>query len=135
VALAAVTVAELRRGEDALLPPALLGQPASGAANAIAGIMNLCTLGTPFVLMLFLQTVQHRSTLLAGLAVVPLFTPLVILAPLDGRVTCRAGSRLPAVAGLLTAAAGLALLARADAQPYCPPCCRRSCCGASASVC
>ncbi|MEU6357731.1 MFS transporter, partial [Streptomyces sp. NPDC047072] len=88
-ALGALTTAERRRGDDAMLPPALLGRPAFTAANTTAGVMNLCTLGTLFVLMLFLQSVQHRSAVLAGLAVVPLFAPLAVLAPVGGRVTSR----------------------------------------------
>jgi MFS transporter, DHA2 family, methylenomycin A resistance protein len=116
VALAALAVAERRRGDDAMLPPALLRRPAFDAANTIAGIMNMGTLGTLFVLMLFLQSVQHRTALLAGVAVLPLFAPLAVLATLGGRLTSRIGARLPALLGLLVAAAGLALLARAGAD-------------------
>src|SRR5207244_2019009 len=83
-------------------------------ANVVAGIMNMGTLGTLFVLMLFLQSVQDHSALLAGAAVVPLFAPLAVIAPFGGRVTSRIGSRLPAAAGLLVAAAGLALLVLAE---------------------
>ncbi|WP_256122714.1 MFS transporter [Streptomyces sp. LUP47B] len=116
-ALAVLATAELRRGDDAMLPPALLRRPAFAVANTTAGIMNLCTLGTLFVLMLFLQSVQHRSALLAGLTVLPLFAPLAVMAPVGGRVTSRFGPRLPAAAGLLVAASGLALLARSGAHP------------------
>lgn len=116
LALVSLAVAELRRGDEAMLPPALLRRPAFDAANVTAGIMNLGTLGTLFVLMLFLQSVQHRSALVAGLAVLPLFAPLALMAPFGGRITSRIGSRVPAAAGLLIAAAGLALLARA--QPH-----------------
>ncbi|MFE1296809.1 MFS transporter [Streptomyces sp. NPDC058731] len=114
-ALAALAVVEARRGEDAMLPPTLLRRPAFAVANTAAGVMNLCTLGTLFVLMLFLQSVQGRSALLAGLALLPLFTPLAVLGPFGGRITSRVGARLPAAAGLLVAAVGLALLARAPA--------------------
>jgi DHA2 family methylenomycin A resistance protein-like MFS transporter len=116
LALVALTAAELRRGDEAMLPPALLRRPAFDAANATAAIMNLGTLGTLFVLMLFLQSVQHRSALVAGLAVLPLFAPLAVMAPFGGRITSRIGSRVPAAVGLLIAATGLALLARA--QPH-----------------
>lgn len=116
LALGALTVAELRRGDEAMLPPALLRRPAFDAANVTAGIMNLGTLGTLFVLMLFLQSVQHRSALVAGSAVLPLFAPLAVMAPFGGRITSRIGSRVPAAAGLLIAAVGLALLTRA--QPH-----------------
>ncbi|MEU2928209.1 MFS transporter [Streptomyces sp. NPDC007251] len=112
-ALAVLGAVELRRGDDAMLPLTLLRRPAFGAANTAAGIMNLCTLGTLFVLTLFLQSVQHRSVLLAGVMLVPLFAPLAVLAPFGGRITGRIGSRLPAGAGFLIAAAGLALLLRA----------------------
>ncbi|WP_240528942.1 MFS transporter [Streptomyces humi] len=113
LALVALAVAEVRRGDTAMLPPALLRRPAFGAANATALIMNLGTLGTLFVLTLFLQSVQHRSALDAGLAVLPLFLPLAVFAPLGGRITSRIGARVPAAAGLLVAAAGLVLLTRA----------------------
>ncbi|RPF38817.1 MFS transporter [Streptomyces sp. TLI_185] len=108
-----LAVVELRRGEEAMLPVALLRRPAFDAANVVAGIMNMGTLGTLFVLMLFLQSVQDRSALLAGAAVIPLFAPLAVIAPVGGRITSRLGSRLPAAAGLLLATAGLALLALA----------------------
>lgn len=115
-AQAVLATAELRRGDDAMLPPTLLRRPAFTAANTTAGIMNLCTLVTLFVLMLFLQSVQHRPALLAGLTVVPLFAPLAVMAPVGGRITSRFGPRLPAAAGLLVAASGLALLTRSEAH-------------------
>src|SRR5581483_9793188 len=68
-----------------------------------------------FVLTLFLQTVQGRSPLGAGIALLPLFAPLALLAPLTGRLTSRIGPRLPVAGGLAIAAAGLALLAGASA--------------------
>ncbi len=102
--------AERRRADDAMLPLALLRRPAFTVANAIAGTMNLCTLGVLFLLTLFLQSVQQHSPLTAGLMLVPLFAPLAIIAPLAGRVTSRVEARLPIGVGLLTAAIGLALL-------------------------
>ncbi|MGW1750672.1 MFS transporter [Streptomyces sp. NPDC002092] len=113
LAVPALAVVELRRGDEAMLPVPLLRRPAFDAANVVAGIMNMGTLGTLFVLMLFLQSVQDRSALLAGAAVIPLFAPLAVIAPFGGRITSRIGARLPAAAGLLVATAGLALLALA----------------------
>lgn len=110
LAVPALAVVELRRGDEAMLPVSLLRRPAFDAANVVAGIMNMGTLGTLFVLMLFLQSVQDRSALLAGAAVIPLFAPLAVIAPFGGRITSRIGARLPAAAGLLVATAGLALL-------------------------
>ncbi|MER6423053.1 MFS transporter [Streptomyces sp. NPDC001137] len=114
LAVPALAVVELRRGDEAMLPVPLLRRPAFDAANVVAGIMNMGTLGTLFVLMLFLQSIQDRSALLAGAAVIPLFAPLAVIAPFGGRITSRIGSRLPAAAGLLVATAGLALLVLAE---------------------
>ncbi len=71
--------------------------------------MNLGTLGLLFLLTLFLQSVQHRSALGAGIAVLPLFLPLTVLAPIAGRVTANRGPRPMMLAGLLLAAAGVTL--------------------------
>jgi DHA2 family methylenomycin A resistance protein-like MFS transporter len=73
--------------------------------------MNLGGLGTLFVLTLFLQDVQGRSALAAGVAILPAFGLLAVVAPLSGRLVGRIGPRPPVVAGLLVAAGGLALLA------------------------
>jgi DHA2 family methylenomycin A resistance protein-like MFS transporter len=110
-ALLAALVAVERRHPEPLLPPAPFRRPAFGAANAVAGAMNLGTLGTLFVLTLFLQDVQGRSALGAGVAILPAFGLLAVVAPLTGRLVGRRGPRGPMVAGLLIAAGGLGLLA------------------------
>jgi MFS transporter, DHA2 family, methylenomycin A resistance protein len=110
VALLAAFVAVERR-PDPMLPLSLFRRPAFTVANGAAGTMNLCTLGMLFVVTLFLQDVQGRAPLTAGLVLLPLFAPLGVLAPLAGRVVARVGPRSPMIAGLLLAAAGLALLA------------------------
>ncbi|NUR31785.1 MAG: MFS transporter [Catenulispora sp.] len=109
-ALAAFVVVERRRGEDAMLPADLLRRPRFAVANLAACAMNLGALGMLFVLTLFLQSVQHRSPLGAGAALVPLFAPLAAAAPFGGRITARLGPRIPALTGLLLAAAGFAAL-------------------------
>jgi MFS transporter, DHA2 family, methylenomycin A resistance protein len=110
----ALFATERRQGEEAMLPLGLFRRPTFSAANAIAATMNLGTLGTLFVLTLFLQSVQHHSPLVAGLALVPLFAPLALLAPLGGRLVAKIGPRLPIAASLLVAAFGLALLGGAE---------------------
>jgi MFS transporter, DHA2 family, methylenomycin A resistance protein len=115
---AALLVVE-HRSPAPMLPPTLFRRPRFTVANGVAGVMNLGTLGCIFVLTLFLQVVQHRSALEAGLAVIPLFAPVAALAPLSGRITGRIGPRLPMTAGLLVAALGLGLVARDGATtPY-----------------
>jgi len=113
--LALFLAVERGRGADAMLPLGLFRRRGFSVANAASAEMNLGTLGTLFVLTLFLQQVQGRSPIDAGLAIVPLFAPLAIIAPLAGRLVSRVGSRIPMAAGLAVAAAGLALLVTADA--------------------
>lgn len=110
VALAAAFVAVERSREAPMLPLALFRRPVFTTANSVAGAMNLATLGLLFVLTLYLQDVLHHSALVAGLALLPLFLPLSVIAPVGGRITARAGPRWPMALGLLLAAAGVALL-------------------------
>jgi DHA2 family methylenomycin A resistance protein-like MFS transporter len=105
-----------RTADEPMLPLALFRRADFSAANAIAGAMNCGTLGLLFVLTLYLQRVQGRSALEAGLAMVPLFAPLSILAPFAGRLTAKVGSRAPMAAGLLISAIGVALLTGAGAH-------------------
>jgi MFS transporter, DHA2 family, methylenomycin A resistance protein len=116
LALLAAFLAVERSRAEPMLPLGLFGRRDFSAANAVAAAMNLGTLGLLFVLMLYLQRVQGRSALEAGVAVIPLFAPLSLLAPFAGRLTARLGSRLPMVGGLLIAALGIALLARVQAH-------------------
>jgi DHA2 family methylenomycin A resistance protein-like MFS transporter len=111
-------VVENRRGSAAMLPLSLFRRPAFTVANAAAGTMNLCTLGALFVLTLFLQTVQHRSPLVAGLELIPLFAPLAVIAPLAGRLTSKIGPRAPMAVGLLIAGLRIGLLATVGANSH-----------------
>jgi MFS transporter, DHA2 family, methylenomycin A resistance protein len=106
VVLLLLLVAAESRAADPMIPLPLLRQRGFLVANAAAGVMNLGTLGLLFVVTLFLQRVQGRSALAAGLTLLPLFLPLSVLAPIAGRLTARWGPRRPMVAGLLIAAAG-----------------------------
>jgi DHA2 family methylenomycin A resistance protein-like MFS transporter len=54
-------------------------------AGVLVAVMNLGTFGLLFVLTLYLRVVQGRSALAAGMAVLPLFVPLAVLAPVAGR--------------------------------------------------
>ncbi len=104
-----------RRARDPLLPLGLLRRRAFLVANAVAGAMNLATLGLLFVVTLYLQDVRHDRALVAGVVLLPLFAPLSILAPVGGRIVARAGPRRPMLCGLILAAAGVALLTMSDA--------------------
>jgi DHA2 family methylenomycin A resistance protein-like MFS transporter len=110
VAAVAFLVVE-RRTADPMLPLGLFRVRAFAVANGAAGLMNLATLGMLFVVTLHLQQDQGRSPFSAGLALLPLFLPLSVLAPLAGRLTARVGPWWPMAAGLLVAATGFAVLA------------------------
>jgi DHA2 family methylenomycin A resistance protein-like MFS transporter len=111
IGLAVAFVLVERSRADAMLPLALFRRPVFSTANAVAGTMNLATLGLLFVVTLYLQDVRGLSPLAAGVTLLPLFLPLTVIAPLAGRVVARTGVRRPMVAGLLLAAVGTARLA------------------------
>jgi DHA2 family methylenomycin A resistance protein-like MFS transporter len=116
--LLAVFIAVERATADPMLPLKLFRRPDFSVANAAAGVMNLCTLGLLFLVTQYLQTVQHHSALAAGVALLPLFLPLTVLAPMTGRVAGQIGPRWPMAAGLLLAGTGFALVItlRADSS-------------------
>ncbi|WP_227981069.1 MFS transporter [Nocardia spumae] len=98
VAALAAAFASARRGTDPFLPVDLLRRKQLLAPNVVALTMNLIFNGILFVGMLYLQDTLGRSPAAAGAAIIPLALPLVILAPVSGRLTARYGPR-PAIAG------------------------------------
>jgi DHA2 family methylenomycin A resistance protein-like MFS transporter len=107
------------RAARPMLPLGLFRRPRFAAANAVAGSMNLGTLGMLFVFTLYLQSVQGHSPLVAGVALVPLFAPLAVLAPVAGRLAGARGPRFPMIVGLLLAAVGLLVAATLEPDsPY-----------------
>jgi MFS transporter, DHA2 family, methylenomycin A resistance protein len=85
--------AELR-AKAPMLPLALFRRPAFTTANGGVAVMNFGTLGLLFLLTLYLQSIKHHTALIAGVAVLPLFLPLTVLAPIAGRIVGRHGPRL-----------------------------------------
>src|ERR1700744_5338914 len=63
-----------------------------------------------FVFVFYFQGVQGNSPILAGVKLAPLALGMLIASPLAGMWADRRGSRTLAVAGMLVAAAGLALM-------------------------
>ncbi|WIV53400.1 MFS transporter [Amycolatopsis nalaikhensis] len=102
--LAAFLVVE-RRSPDPMLPLDVARRTAS--PNFVAASMNFVGIGAILVLTLYLQGVRHASALAAGLAVLPLFGPLSVLAPVAGRLTGRFGPRPLMAAGLALGALGM----------------------------
>ncbi|WP_245627972.1 MFS transporter [Actinomadura oligospora] len=95
-----------RRAAHPLFPSGLVRAPAFLGANGASLVMNLVTNGTLFVVTLQLQQVQGRSALTAGVMLLPIAVPLVLLAPLSGALNARFGPRLPVRAGIVIALVG-----------------------------
>jgi DHA2 family methylenomycin A resistance protein-like MFS transporter len=118
VSVGALFVAAQRRG-DPMLPLGLFRDRSFVLPNLGAVVMNGATLGMMFLMTQFLQDVRGLDPLHAGLAMLPVCLPLVLLPPYAGRVIGRLGPGPVAVVGLGTTACGIALLALAAPEtPY-----------------
>jgi DHA2 family methylenomycin A resistance protein-like MFS transporter len=93
-----------RRSADPMLPRDLLG---TLGPNVVSAAMNFVGIGAILVLTLYLQGVRGFGPLESGLAVLPLFGPLSLLAPVAGRLTGRFGPRPLMLAGLTLGALGM----------------------------
>jgi MFS family permease len=82
-----------------------------GAACLVGGVMNLCVLGSLFLLTQLFQDVRGLSPLQAGLGTLPAMLPLPLLGAPAGRLIARIGVRRTSAVGLLGAAAGFAGIA------------------------
>ena len=119
VVLGCAFVRAQRRAVAPMLPLELFRDRRFTVANGAALAMNLVGIGLVFVTTLYLQDVQHRPPLAAGLALMPVFVPTVVLAAVAGRLVARFGARPPAVAALLMGAVGMGLLVLLDVRtPY-----------------
>ncbi|NUU23897.1 MAG: MFS transporter, partial [Streptomycetaceae bacterium] len=96
--LAGVFAAAERKAPEPMLPARVFRARGLPAATAAAGLMNLTTNGVLLVVTLYLQQVRGHAALTAGLMLVPMALPLVLMAPLSGALTARYGPR-PVVAG------------------------------------
>ncbi|QIS21169.1 MFS transporter [Nocardia terpenica] len=98
------------RSDHPVLPLDLLRRKEFLSSNVVALTMNTIFNGTLFVGMLYLQDVRHFSPIVAGVTVLPMAIPLVVLAPVSGRITARSGPRTAVGLGCAIAAAGSLLL-------------------------
>jgi MFS transporter, DHA2 family, methylenomycin A resistance protein len=115
IAMAAVTLVacitfwriERATARPLLRVPAPARRPLA-AASAVAGLMNLCSLGALFLLTQVFQDAHRLSPLAAGLLLLPAMLPLPLLGTTAGRLTGRIGPWRASALGLAVAAAGLA---------------------------
>jgi len=90
------------------------------AASAVAGLMNLCSLGALFLLTQVFQDAHRLSPLDAGLLLLPAMLPLPLLGTTAGRLTGRFGPWRTSALGLVLGAAGMAGVAASIGRPLYP---------------
>jgi EmrB/QacA subfamily drug resistance transporter len=110
VGLAAFCVVELRRRVP-LVKLGLLRHLNFAAANISQTLAGMIELGMGFILPLYLLLVLKLSPALAGIALIPATVPIIVVAPLAGRLFDRRGGRLPVVHGFAILAASSVWLA------------------------
>jgi Na+/melibiose symporter-like transporter len=108
---------EPRRADPLLELRFFRSVPFSGAI--VSALSSLCAFGAfLFLTTLYLQDVRAMSPLVAGLSLLPVAVPVMLLGPLSGRVVGARGPRLPlAVSGAAMAAGGLASMWLTPATP------------------
>jgi len=108
VTLAALATAMISaaRSRHPVLPLDLLRRKDFLSPNVVALTMNLIFNGLLFVTTLYLQDVLGYSPLASGLSVLPLAIPLVVLAPVAGRITAARGPRTSVTLGCAIAILG-----------------------------
>ncbi|MFJ3956873.1 MFS transporter [Arthrobacter sp. NPDC090010] len=110
VALSGFLVVE-HHTKHPLLPVPSSARGPLGLACLVAGIMNLCTLGTLFLLTQVFQSALQLSPLAAGLLTLPAMVPLPFLGAPAGRLGAHLGVWRTSGLGLGLAAAGLLAMA------------------------
>jgi EmrB/QacA subfamily drug resistance transporter len=100
-----------RRSRSPLIPPWTLRLRNLIGGNVATVAFGAALLGMVILLALFLQEGRKHSPLQAGLEMVPVGLPSLLLGIMFGRAAGRFGFRAVAVAGLVMLAAGAVLLA------------------------
>jgi EmrB/QacA subfamily drug resistance transporter len=99
------------RGAAPLMPLSAWRVPRFIAANMGGISYGLVLNGVLFYLSLFLQQVQGRTALDAGLVFLPLTGAMAVTGPVAGMLTARLGQRAVAAGGMMISAAGIFSLA------------------------
>ena len=79
-------------------------------ACIVAALMNVCVLGSLFLLTQFFQDDRGLSPLQAGLATLPALLPMPIFGALSGKISNRLGVWRTSALGLIIAGVGLGLM-------------------------
>jgi MFS family permease len=80
--------------------------------NGIAFVVSFTMLAMFFFMALYMQNILGYSPLEAGIRFIPSTVPIIVIAPIAGRLTDRIGARLPIAVGLSFVAIALYLQSR-----------------------
>ncbi len=108
--LALFALAEGRLAAVPLIPMSIFAMPRLRSANIVIALLYAAVFSMWFFLTLFMQQVLHYDALRAGLAFLPMTLAIVLASALAPGLVARFGVRPVLVFGLLSSAAGLALL-------------------------
>jgi len=100
-----------RRTADPLLPLTLFRDRSFSAANGVGLLFSIGIFGAIFILIQFMQVVQGKSPLEAGVMTMPWTMAPLVVAPIAGIIAPRVGTRVLIVSGTTLQAAGLAWIA------------------------
>lgn len=101
-----------RHARDPLLRLSLLRDGAFAGPNVVMLLATSVMCSLFFFLALYLQNILAYDTITAGAALLPLTVPIVLVAPVSGRLADRIGPRLPVAFGMLLLAIARLGLAR-----------------------
>jgi MFS family permease len=109
-ALAIAFVLTERRLAHPMIPPHLLANPMLRAAVITRFLLFATILGAAFMVPQYLQLAHGFSPMRTGLALLPFTGPMMLIAPVAGKVADRIGERTPIMTGFMLSAAGFTLL-------------------------
>ena len=109
-ALATAFVLTERRLAHPMIPPRLLANPMLRAAVTTRFLLFAVILGAAFMVPQYLQLAHGFSPMRTGLALLPFTGPMMVIAPVAGKVADRIGERTPIMTGFMLSAAGFTLL-------------------------
>ncbi|MFW5419696.1 MFS transporter [Nocardiopsis sp. CNT-189] len=101
-----------RRASSPLLPLGIFRSAPISIGVVLMVLMALGLMGSLFFITFYLQGVRGLTPLETGLQLLPLTAMMAVFATPSGRLIDRVGTRVPTVAGLVSAAVALFMLSR-----------------------
>ena len=103
-----------RRAKFPMVEFSFLRSRAFAGTNGIAFVVSFSMLAMFFFMALYMQNILGYSPLEAGIRFLPSTVPIIVAAPIAGRLTDRIGARIPIAAGLTFVAIALFFQSRVN---------------------